>query len=332
MTETTERLEVICIGEALVDFLPERPGARVADVERWTRCSGGSPANVAVGLSRLGARSALVGCIGQDEFGDFLKQSLASEGVDVSHLRQTAEGKTGLVFVSLTESGERSFSFHRTLAAELFFGAKDVDLAWLERTRAIHTGTNSLLWKEAQEAAVTLVQAASRDGRIVCCDPNPRLHLWKDPTELQRLIHRIFASCTVAKVSEDEIGFVTGTTDVEQALRFIERLGVFLPVVTEGAKGASFLWEGERVHVPAPHVKVVDTTGAGDGFTSAFLFGLTRLYEDARALRAARVEDLRALATFGCEVGSRVIQKFGAVAGLPRASELSGIIPERLRT
>src|SRR5689334_17269422 len=94
--------EVICIGEALVDFLPEEMGQKVRDVERWRRCTGGSPANVAVGLARLGARSAMLGVIGEDEFGIYLRQSLSSEGVDVSHLRQTGEGKTGLVFISLT--------------------------------------------------------------------------------------------------------------------------------------------------------------------------------------------------------------------------------------
>ena len=103
-------MDVISLGEALVDFLPNRRGKRVREVTNWTPCLGGAPANVAVGLSRLGAKSGLVGVTGDDEFGHFLKQGLEREGVDVRHLRQTEEGKTGLGFVSLTHSGERSFT------------------------------------------------------------------------------------------------------------------------------------------------------------------------------------------------------------------------------
>lgn len=323
--------DVVCVGEALVDFLPERAGQRVAEVERWTRCSGGSPANVAVGLSRLGARSALVGCVGKDEFGDFLRVALEREGVDVSHLRQTDEGKTGLAFVSLTESGDRSFSFYRHRAAEQFLGERDVDLPFVQSARAMHCGTNSLLWPEAQRAVFVMVEVMRAGGRIVCCDPNLRLHLWKDPSELKAVIHRILPSCTVVKLSEDEIPFVTGTEDFGEALHWLHARGVPLPIVTRAEKGAAFLWQGRVETVDAPSVKVVDTTGAGDGFTAALLFGLTRLYPDDGAVRAARVEDLRALARFACNVGSRVTEGMGAVANLPRWGEAEPLLPELLR-
>ncbi len=99
-------LDVVCVGEALVDFLPEAVGEPVREVERWVRCLGGAPANVTVGVARLGGRSsALVGVTGDDEFGHFLAGRAAKEGVDVSHLRQTNEGKTGLGFVSLDRGG-----------------------------------------------------------------------------------------------------------------------------------------------------------------------------------------------------------------------------------
>ncbi|MGA9524742.1 MAG: carbohydrate kinase [Myxococcaceae bacterium] len=324
--------DVICIGEALVDFLPERPGRRVAEVETWTRCSGGSPANVAVGVARLGGRSALIGVVGADEFGDFLKTSLATEGVDVSHVRQTEEGKTGLVFISLTETGERSFSFHRTRAAEQFLDEREIDADFLSRARAIHCGTNSLLWDKAQTAMLRMLRIAKGSGRILCCDPNLRLHLWPDPEVLRNLIGQILPMCSVVKLSEDEIEFVVGTRDVDEALTTLNDGGVPLPMVTLGSRGAAFLWQGRIVRVPAPSVPVVDTTGAGDGFTAAFLFGLTRLFPDADTLLKAGVGELRELATFACQVGSTVVQKMGAVAGLPRLSDVEGRLPGVLRS
>ncbi len=326
-----ETLDVACIGEALVDFLPRETGRKVRDVENWVRCTGGSPANVAVGLARLGARSAMLGVVGQDEFGLFLKQSLAQEGVDVSHLRQTNEGKTGLVFISLDERGERSFSFYRTNAAELFLDDRDVDPAFLSRARAIHCGTNSLLWPKSREAMRAMAEHARAEGKIVCCDPNLRLHLWANPDELRELLRALLPMCSVVKLAQDEIEFVTGTSDVDRALVALKHMGVLLPVVTSGPDGATFLWAGQRVQVPALAVTAVDTTGAGDGFTAALLFGLTRLFASHDELARAGVGELREVAAFACRVASCVVQKVGAVAGLPRFDELLADVPMLLR-
>ncbi len=324
--------DVICIGEALVDFLPEEPGRKVRDVERWRRCSGGSPANVAVGLARLGARSAMLGVVGEDEFGCYLQATLSQEGVDVSHLRQTGEGKTGLVFISLTSTGERSFSFFRTRAAEFLLNLRDVDHAFVRTAKAIHCGTNSLLYPEARAAALQLVKGAQEAGQLVSSDPNLRLHLWKEPQELRTWLGELLPRCSLLKLSDDEIEFVTGTADVPRALHALHDRGVLLPVVTAGPAGAHFLWQGQVHSVPAPRVAVVDTTGAGDGFTAAFLFGLTRLFSSRAALERAEVSQLEELARFGCEVGSRVVTQLGAVSALPRRAEVEALMPQALRS
>ena len=181
--------DVVCLGEALVDFLPARRGQRVREVTRWRPCLGGAPANVTVGLARLGATSALVGVTGNDEFGSFLKEGLAREGVDVSGLRQTDEGKTGLGFVSLTEQGERSFTFYRTRAAETFLDSRDTRASKraLSAATVVHAGTNSLVQPKARRAVRRVLEQRFRKGQLVSCDPNLRLHLWPDPSVLREL-------------------------------------------------------------------------------------------------------------------------------------------------
>jgi fructokinase len=324
-------MDVLCVGETLVDFLPESPGLPVKDVPRWTRCSGGSPANVAVGVARLGGRSAMLGVVGRDEFGDFLRESLAGEGVDVTHLRQTDEGKTGLVFISLSATGERSFAFYRTRAAELFLSMRDVDVGFVRQARAIHCGTNSLLFPEAREAAIALIRAARDGGQIACCDPNLRLHLWPDPRELQQVLRELLPCCSVVKLAEDEVAFATGQATPEGGLRSLAELGVALPVVTLGERGAVLAFNGQQIHVPSPRAQVVDTTGAGDGFVAALLHGLTRLYPGRAALERAAPEEIRELAAFACRAASRVVERVGPVAGLPRAEEVAPWIPAALR-
>lgn len=300
-------------------------------MESWARCSGGSPANVAVGLARLGARPAMVGVVGQDEFGEFLLERLTGEGVDVSHLRQTGEGKTGLVFISLTNEGERSFTYYRTRAAELFLAERDMDPDFFSRARAIHCGTNSLLFRDAQRAVVKMARAAHTVGKILCCDPNLRLHMWPDPRELRELLGLLLPLCGVVKLSEEEIEFVTGKRAPEAALAELGKMGVALPIVTQGEKGAICAWNERVVRVPAPRAEVRDTTGAGDGFVAALLYGLTRLYEDLATFRRAGVGEIRELVTFACAVGARVVEKTGAVAGLPRRAEVESILPRMLR-
>jgi fructokinase len=329
--EGTSPLDVVCVGECLVDFLPGESGRRVRDVTAWKPCIGGSLANVSVGVARLGGRSAYVGVVGEDEFGHFLRNGLAAEGVDVSHMRQTAEARTGLVFISLDERGERSFCFFRTRSAEFLLSERDVDPTFLGRARVVHFGTNSLKLPEARSAMLRTVDAARAAGRIVSCDPNLRLQAWEDPEMLRTLLGHLLPLGTVVKLSEEEVLFATGRSDAEEALRYLAGQGVTLPVVTRGEAGAVFLWRGEVVRVPAPQARVVDTTGAGDGFMAAFIHGLSQRYADAAALAGARREDLEALATFACAVGARVVEHIGAVTGLPSRDDVAGLLPPWLR-
>jgi fructokinase len=314
------RHDVVCLGEALVDFLPSRRGQRVRDVERWHPCLGGAPANVTVGVARLGGKSALVGVTGADEFGSFIKGGLAREGVDVSGLRQTDEGKTGLGFVSLTNDGERSFTFYRTRAAETFLDTRDThgSKRLLKAATIVHAGTNSLVQPAARAAVREVLEARHAAGQLVSCDPNLRLHLWPKPALLRGLLNQLLRLCSVVKLSDEEVQFVTGTRSVDAALEQLEARGVLLPIVTLGAEGAAFRFKGETRRVPSPAVKVIDTTGAGDGFTAGLLCRLAEAFRSQAQLQNASIAQLEPLVAFGCVVGSHVVRKLGAVAGLPR--------------
>ena len=317
-------LDVLVIGEVLVDFMPRTAGKKVRDVEDWKRCVGGAPANVAVGLARLGAKVALCGCTGDDEFGHFLKNALAHEGVEVSGLRQTTEGKTGLGFISLDQNGERSFTFYRVNAAEYLVDARDVNPEAIRAAKVLHLGTNSLLLAPARAAVAQAALVMRGKGGIVSCDPNLRLHLWKDPTELRRWLDVLVPQLTVLKLSEEEIEFVTGARDVDGALERIA--GPALVVVTRGEKGAVLKTERERVEVPTVPCTVVDTTGAGDGFMTGLLYGLTRSCSAPADVAALDAEALRKLGTLGCAIGTRVVGFLGAVSGLPRREEVQQLL------
>ena len=321
----TPVFDVIALGEALVDFLPRKVGARVRDVETWVKCLGGAPANVVVGVRRLGGRSALCGVTGEDEFGHFIAEELAREGVDVSHLRHTPLGKTGIGFVCLTATGERSFLFYRHQAAEFQLCPDDIDQAFLGSARVLHLGTNSLLLPSAREASLSAAAAAKARGQLVSCDPNLRLHLWKEPAQLRALLEQLLTHCAVVKLSEEEIEFVTGHKDPSRALQTLRAWGVTLPIVTLGERGAICLVQATQVKVTAPKVEVLDTTGAGDGFMAGLLTGLTRSCASRKDLEHLTAEQLQPIAHFACRVGTRVVTALGAIAGLPTLAQMEAL-------
>lgn len=308
-------MSVVCLGEALVDFLPSKRGVRLRDVPSWHPCVGGAPANVAVGIARLGGSSALVGVTGEDEFGYFLRGGLEAEGVDVSGLRHTSEGRTGLGFVSLTKSGERSFTFYRNRSAETFIGSSDAKtaLSLVRSGSVLHVGTNSLVEKHARGAVLGAVSQARRAGHITSVDPNLRLRLWPKPAVLRALLDELLPQCAVVKLSDEEVRFVTDASSPEKALTKLEAKGIPLVVVTLGAQGAICAFRGERLRAQARKVKVIDTTGAGDGFMAGLLYTLARAATSREALEQLKLTQVQAAIERGCVVGTQAVMRLGAL-------------------
>jgi fructokinase len=299
--------DVVCFGEALVDLLPDRRGALRA-ASRFEVHSGGAPANVAVGLSRLGVPVAFVGVTGEDEFGHLLARKLREEGVEV-RLRHTRAALTGVWFVALDEMGERSF-FAPTGADSADKLIAEEDIARVPDARIFHCGSSAHVLPAAGKTLRKAVREARRRGMTVSFDPNVRAHLWKDLRELRALCDDVLPFCDIVKLSEEELMPCLGVADASAALDALSSLGVKLGCVTLGARGATARRGGEVAQVSAPRVNVVDTTGAGDGFVAGLLAAKPFESDLAAALRTA------------CAVGSRVCTRLGAVAGLPRRDEL----------
>ncbi len=311
--------DVLCLGEALVDLLPDRRG-RLEDCERFSPCPGGAPANVATGLARLGARVAFHGVVGDDPFGRLLARRLAGEGIEV-RLRHARERPTGMWFVALDERGERSFfSPNARWSADKLLAPEDVDAAAIGRARFLHVGSSAHVLPAGQAALRAAVRAARAQGVPVSFDPNLRLHLWEDLAPLRALCADVLPACAVAKLSEEELELCTGERDPERAAARLVELGVGIACVTLAERGALVRRGAEVRHVPAAPVEVVDTTGAGDGFVAGLLSVLARA---GRPPEALGFPELVAAVAFANRVAGRVCTRVGAVAGLPRADEIS---------
>ncbi len=289
-------MSVVCFGEALVDLLPDRRG-RIRDCERFEVHSGGAPANVAVGLARLGVPVSFVGVVGEDEFGHLLARKLMDEGVEV-RLRFSTAARTGLWFVAIDPQGERSFFAPTgTESAD-----KLIDLEDLERipdARFFHCGSSSHVLPRGGAALRAAVRRARERGMLISFDPNVRAHLWRDLRDLRALCDDVLPFCDIVKLSEEEVEPCLGVREPEKAFEALR--GVKLACITQGARGAMARRGKEFVQVPAPEVEVVDTTGAGDGFVAGLLASNPLEGNLEKAL------------LFACAEGSRVCTKLGAV-------------------
>jgi fructokinase len=273
---------------------------------------------VATGLARLGLRVAFLGVVGDDPFGRFLARRLEEEGVERA-LRLARERPTGLWFVALDERGERTFfSPNARFSADKLLAPADLDRALLARARWLHVGTSAHVLPEGRAALRAAVAAARERGVRVSFDPNVRLHLWDDVAPLRALCADVIPSCALVKLADDEAELCTGERDPARAAAALADAGVEIACVTLGAGGALVRRGAEVLRVPAEAVEVVDTTGAGDAFVAGLLAALAR--GGAGPLAEA---DLSRAVRFANRVAARVVARVGAVAGLPRASEIS---------
>jgi fructokinase len=313
--------DVICMGELLIDFVPTEAGVTLAEADAFKKAPGGAPANVAVGLARLGVSSSFMGKVGDDDFGHFLAQTLCENGVDTTPLVFSAEARTALAFVSLTAGGERDFMFYRHPSADMLFEPGEVRGESFEGARIFHYGSISLIGEPSRSATLHAIRRAREAGCLISYDPNLRLPLWPSEEEARAGLMKGWEYAQVIKASAEEVTFLTGEADVEEGVRRLWHPDLKLVAITEGAEGCRYTTGKASGRLPGFAVEVADTTGAGDGFVAGLLAALIAnpaLWEDIPALEEA----LR----FANAVGALTTTRLGAIPALPTRAAVEAFL------
>ena len=310
------------IGEALIDLIPDKSGCAFGDVTAFAPKVGGAPANVCAAFARLGGKSRLLTQLGDDPFGHKIIDELYDAGVDTGCITLTDKANTALAFVSLGENGDRTFSFYRKPSADMLCSPENVREEYFDEVFALHFCSVSIgdfPMKQAHKRAVGIMK---RRGGIVSFDPNLRFNLWESREALKNAVREFIPTADIVKLSEDELEFVTGCKDMESAAEMLFGQGVKLFLYTCGSGGAYAFTAAARAFAPARKVRALDTTGAGDGFTGAFLY---RLHEEGvtpetlDGISEQALTDCLAFANAFCAVS--VIKK-GAIASYPTRDEM----------
>ncbi|MDY6913206.1 MAG: carbohydrate kinase [Planctomycetota bacterium] len=320
MAKEHSHLDVICFGEALIDFVPSRSGVALRDADGFVRAAGGAPANVAAGLGKLGVKVAFMGMVGEDEFGAHLQEVLQASNVETSLMRTTGKANTTLAFVSLRADGERDFVFYRNPGADLLYEVSDVDASAFDRAKVFHFGSLSMTNQPCRSTTLHCLELARQKGLTVSYDPNWRSPLWPGDKEAREgmLLGLPFADWL--KVSEEELQFIAQLEDEDRAVDRLMREGPSLVCVTRGADGASLWHDSIRIDMKGQKVKAVDTTGAGDAFWAAFI---KKLLDNASAgEQIFTKEQLTEAMQYATVAGAVCVTGRGVIPSLPTADDI----------
>ncbi|HBD5139382.1 TPA: aminoimidazole riboside kinase [Escherichia coli] len=300
--------KVWVLGDAVVDLLPESDG-------RLLPCPGGAPANVAVGIARLGGTSGFIGRVGDDPFGALMQRTLLTEGVDITYLKQDEWHRTSTVLVDLNDQGERSFTFMVRPSADLFL--ETTDLPCWRHGEWLHLCSIALSAEPSRTSAFTAMTAIRHAGGFVSFDPNIREDLWQDEHLLRLCLRQALQLADVVKLSEEEWRLISGKTQNDRDIcALAKEYEIAMLLVTKGAEGVVVCYRGQVHHFAGMSVNCVDSTGAGDAFVAGLLTGLssTGLYTDEREMR--RIIDLAQ------RCGALAVTAKGAMTALPCRQEL----------
>ena len=251
------------------------------------------PYNVAIGLARLGSKTAFVSRISADGNGEALAAGLAGNGVDLAYvLRDKRPSTLAFVMRGTAKTGSR-YSFY--LDATSFDGPWPFPAAWPESGRHLHVGSISAVDPRHGERVVEALRTARSRATVSLRSQHPAVGD-AGPPAVAALVERQAALANVVKASEEDLQWLYPGPSVEESLAAWAALGPRFCVATLGERGALAILDGKRIEVPAPRIDVVDTVGAGDSFMSALLSAMDHDSALGAGRRAAEPRSARAVA------------------------------------
>ena len=315
------KYDVIAMGELLIDFTEN--GYSEQENHILEANPGGAPCNVLAMLNRLGKKTSFLGMVGKDQFGMLLRDTLKELGIDTSHLYESEKVHTTLAFVHTLEDGDREFAFYRNPGADMMLRKEEVEEALLKETKLFHFGSLSMTSSEAEEATKYAIWTAKQNGAIISFDPNLRPALWNHLDEAKEKIAFGMSQCDVLKISDNEITFMTGETDIDRGVqKLIEKYQIPFVCATMGNQGSKAFFGSEIVEAEAFLMEdTIDTTGAGDTFCACLLDYILRY-----GIQKQDKERVREMLQFANAAAALITTKKGALRVMPEREEIEKVL------
>ena len=311
-------MDVTALGEALIDFACLETDA--TGYPTMAAHPGGAPANFLAALTRYGAKTAILGKVGDDTFGNLLGKTMEDAGICTRGLVRDPRVFTTLAFVTFDDHGDRNFAFARKPGADTCLTFEELDLSLIDEARVFHFGTLSLTDEPVRSATYRAVEYAKKAGKLITYDPNLRKPLWADLEEAKAQLLWGLRQADVVKISDEEVEFLFGLGVEEGAAHILEHFGVKLVFVTCGPDGCHFRNAVASGHTPSlSGIHVIDTTGAGDIFGGSAVWMLLQTGKDPGTLNE---EELRRVTTFACTAAGLSTTRSGGISSIPSYEEV----------
>lgn len=312
--------DIIALGELLIDFTPIGKSDRGNNV--FEQNPGGAPANLLAYLSKLHTKTAFIGKVGNDSFGEFLKNTLKEKGIDTIGIKVDKDINTTLAFVHIDETGDRSFSFYRKPGADINLSIEELDYDLIKNTKIFHFGSLSLTDSPIRETTLKALEIAKDNGVFITYDPNLRTNLWNNLDEAKAMIIKGLEYASVVKVSEEELEFITNEKDIKTASAKLMRefSNIKMLCISLGSEGSIIKTDKYYEFVKAYKVQAIDTTGAGDTFFGGIIYKLLESNMRIEELSKEDIIDMLAFANAGAAI---VTTRYGSISIMPSEEEIS---------
>lgn len=316
-----KKFDVVALGELLIDFTENGLSSQGNPVLEAN--PGGAPCNVLAMLNKLGKKTAFIGKVGRDQFGNQLKQVVEESGTDVSNLIVDEKVHTTLAFVHTLPDGDREFSFYRNPGADMMLTKDEVNEDIIRAGRIFHFGTLSSTHPGVREATRHALKIAKENGLLISFDPNLREPLWESLDQAREEIAYGLSQCDILKISDNEMVFMTGTDDYTKGVRILrEQYDIPLIFVTLGKEGSRAYYKDIMVEA-APFIRkdTIETTGAGDTFEACALN-----YVLEHGIDHLDRENLLELLRFANAGASIITSRKGALKVMPEKTEIEAVL------
>lgn len=313
--------DVVALGELLIDFTQNGLSAQGNPLLEAN--PGGAPCNVLALLSKLGHKTAFLGKVGQDGFGDQLADALTEVGIDTRGLRRDPVVHTTLAVVHTHPDGDREFSFYRNPGADMNLRTEELDRELLADTTIFHFGSLSMTDEPCRSASREAIALAEASGALLSFDPNLREPLWHSLDEAKEQILYGMAHCQILKISDNEIQWLSGREDYDEGIAWLRsQFNIPLILLSLGKDGSRAYCGDVRVEVPAHLMpNTIETTGAGDTFFGGVLHYI--LEHGWHPYSEAELNEMLAFANAGAAL---ITTRKGALRVMPERSEIEALL------
>lgn len=317
-------MSILCAGEILYDFISQSPNKGLGESEIFEKRPGGSPFNVAVGLSKLGAEVSFLTKIGSDEFGKSLLNYIKESNINTDCVIFQNGYKTTLAFAAVDENGKAEYEFYRDNAADVNLKMEDLKNLQLNKFSLFHFGSIALLEEPTSLTLKNLFEEFVSKKKITSFDPNIRKSMIKNEEIYLSLINQIIKKVDILKLSDDDLYYITKEKNIEKAVANLNVKEGCVIFLTLGSDGSMVFKNNEFKFVPAYKVNVVDTVGCGDSFMASILYKLKdHSYNELKDISLSALKDY---ADFANKCAAIVASKPGAANAMPSLEEVMSFL------